>query len=449
MNPSLRDGVIEALSGSFDPENLESWRFAEGILPIFPLVRSLFSQNEVDTTLKLMLLHEVSRAGGRSSMDRIRALVSFLDPGRVDGLVRSLREGGWLELRASDDTYVPSIVGMNLLAILHAADLGNVSPANALARAARSAEFGAKLDGSSPALAFLLDNLTVLIEGNVDQARAVLQQGRPHRLVAWARQEHLSQLGTIREVLGTLQDRLDEASREFSRVTQLHIAMQELVRMHTGIHSRLREWNLERLHSTEGGYSLAQLAEAVLGTDERLFERALAEGIVGVPAPAASLCIDEVFARFHASRRRLPGQDEAWSYTPPEAPERETWTAASSDSAEALRLRLAALTAPLAPGNVLLPSDWLDAGCLHAEGLGAAAWQLAALCRLEAGGPVILLPGGGRLAVHVPHVFVDGVTVEGYLPALEAKGALVALPFGWMSAVRLEILESGDARARG
>lgn len=71
-----------------------------GILPAFRLVRSLFSQNELDTCLKLILLHEVLRAGGRSTLERIRSLTRFLDPDRVDGLVRSLREGGWLELRS-------------------------------------------------------------------------------------------------------------------------------------------------------------------------------------------------------------------------------------------------------------------------------------------------------------------------------------------------------------
>lgn len=134
----LHDDIAQALVGDVDPDRLEGYRFAVGILPVFKLIRALFSQNELDTCLKLMLLHELSSGGGRWSLERIRAGARFLDPSRIDALVRSLRDGDWLELRASDNTYVPSLVGVNLLSLLAAADLANLSPQNALARPPRT-----------------------------------------------------------------------------------------------------------------------------------------------------------------------------------------------------------------------------------------------------------------------------------------------------------------------
>ena len=37
--------------------------------------------------------------------------------------------------------------------------------------------------------------------------------------------------------------------------------MQEIIRLHTGIHNRLREWNLDRLYTAEAGYSVPELLE--------------------------------------------------------------------------------------------------------------------------------------------------------------------------------------------
>jgi hypothetical protein len=61
----------------------------------------------------------------------------------VEGLVRSLKDGDWLDLRESDHTYALSPHGLHLLSVLHAADFDNLAPANALARAAQNAAFGA------------------------------------------------------------------------------------------------------------------------------------------------------------------------------------------------------------------------------------------------------------------------------------------------------------------
>lgn len=79
---ALHEEVSQTLVGNVDPERLESYRFAQGILPVFDLIRALFSQSPLDTCLKLMLLHELSRAGGRSTA-RSGVLVSPL-PARQD-----------------------------------------------------------------------------------------------------------------------------------------------------------------------------------------------------------------------------------------------------------------------------------------------------------------------------------------------------------------------------
>ncbi len=436
---SLRDTLSQALVGDVDPERLEAFRFAAGILPVFELIRALFSQNELDTCLKLMVLHELSRAGGRSTMERIRAMAAFLDPGRVDGLVRSLKDGGWLELRGADNTYVPSLVGVNLLSLLAAADLGNLSPQNALARAAQNAEFGARLDGSRSPISLLLAQLHVLIEDRVEEARRVLQVGRPARMIQWAQGQHAAQIDTIRGVLHALSDRLDAASREVSSVVRLHEVMAELVRMHTSIHARLRDWNLERLYSSESGYSLSQLAEAVMGTEEAALEGILWRGVLQSPPLPLSLSTDELRARFHGARRRMVGAVEAFIYVPPAEVIAEPRVAAELDPAALLRARLGRLFEGRdAPLEI---EDWLTE-----SSFGEAAWQLLLLCRLEAEGPTFALPDGRRVVVRVPDHLARGVPAGTLLDWLTEQGALRGHGPARYSRISLHLSPPPDSR---
>jgi hypothetical protein len=74
-----------------------------------------------------MLLHELTRTAGRWSLERMRSHARFLDPSRVEGLVRSLKDGDWLDLRESDHTYALSPHGLHLLSVLHAADFDNLA----------------------------------------------------------------------------------------------------------------------------------------------------------------------------------------------------------------------------------------------------------------------------------------------------------------------------------
>lgn len=440
MTEDMAQKVSTELVGDAAPESLDAYRFAAGLLPAFGLVRALFSQSELDTVLKAMILFELSRAGGRFTLERIRSLAAFLPGERVDALVRSLREGGWLELRDADRSYALDPVGMQLLSLLYAADLGSLTPANAIARAAQNAEFGAKLDGSQAPLGFLLDNLRALLDDQVEQARQVLSRGRPFQMIAWSRQQHDLQLGTLRAVLDQLQDRLDAASRAFARVVRLHESMVQLVAMHTGIHARLREWNLERLYSSESGYSLHQLCEAALGAEDAALMAAWRQGIVQVPVRAPSLSTDEVLTRFHGARRRLQPEVESFEYAPPDTPPPEAFVAAAADPASALRARLTAAFAGRSPGDPPLHlADWLPEPQEADTALGEAAWQLANLCRLEADGPRVRLDDGRALLVRVPRMESQGLPPGAVLEGLEARGLLERLSWGWASAVELSV----------
>jgi hypothetical protein len=57
-------------------------------------------------------------------------------------------------------------------------------------------------------------------------------------MIDWSRREHRRQLETIQQVLTMLQERIDASSRAFHYVVRLHDAMQEIIRLHTGIHNR-------------------------------------------------------------------------------------------------------------------------------------------------------------------------------------------------------------------
>lgn len=430
--------VGEVLVSDVDPDKLEAFGFARGILPVFKLVRSLFSLDELDTCLKLMVLYELSRAGGRRfNLESIRRHVGFLEPSRTDGLVRSLYAGGWLRLRASDNAYGMTEEGLHLLGVLHAADMGSLNPANALARAAQNAAFGATLDGADGAAAYLLDQLLVLLENQVEEARHVLSMGRPYRLIAWSRGEHARQLEIIRGVLGALQEKMEAASREFSRIVRIHESMQEIVRAHGSIHSRLREWNLDRLHTSEAGYSISQLVEALLGADDRTLEAAVDEGIIQAPLLPPSLTTDEVCMRFHAARRTGAKENTTFVYEPPTMPAFEPWTAVELDPASSLRQRIAERFAHREEGAELVLEDWLEA-----NDLPEAAYEIATLCRLCNQGSTFHLDDGRLVALRIENSTAFEIPPRDLLDHLVAHGSLRALDAGLLTNLRLAIVPS-------
>lgn len=441
--------LSDALVAATDVDRIDAFAFARGILPAFGLVRVLFSSSEVDTCCKLMILFELSRASGRSDIARIRSLVSYLEPERVDALVRPLREGGWLDLRDTDSTYSLAPAAMNLLAVLHAADLGGLESANAMARAARNAEFAAQIGGSGEAASYLLDQLLVILEAQVDDAAAILRRGRPRELIAWSRRRHTHQLTTIREVLGSLQVRLDEASREFARVVRLHEAMQEIIRQHAGIHERLRDWNVERLFASDAGWSIPELIEAVVGADDVTLLRAPSEGGVQSRQLPRDLTTAEVRDRFHGARRKLQRDRATFRYAPPTAVEIEPHEAAGLDPAASLRKRLTLALVGREPGDAPVElEDWVE----ESE-FSAIAWDITVLSRLQA-----VAPGEGtrielddgrvcRLRLSTDHA--AGVHPDEVLDHLVAAGALRRLEGGWFARVQVELLAGEEGGIDG
>lgn len=432
----LADEVGQALVGDVDPQRLESFQFAVPIMPAFRLVRALFSQSEIDTCLKLMVLFELTRLGGRFSLDRIRAFCRFLDGDRVEGIVRSLREGAWLDLREVDHTYALSPSGVHLLTLLHAADFATLNPANALARAAQSAAFGVTLDGAGAGQAeYLLTQLLVLLENQVEEARLVLQLGRPYRLIEWNRREHGRQLETIQQVLNVLQERLDASSRAFAHVVRLHEAMQETVRLHGGINTRLRQWNLDRLYTAEAGYSVPELLETVLGADDRTLGTAVASGILQAPFLPPSLTFGELKERIHGARRKLPSQSEAFAYEQPPEPTVADWNPAETDAAAELRGHLTRLLRGRSARDGAVEIEvWR-----RDSTFSGTSWEMALLSRLEGGSTRVALDDGRAALVSLETPLPVKVPASQLLAWLEAHGGLRRLPDGWFARVQIAV----------
>ena len=424
----VEDQVAQALVGATEPDQLDSYRFAAGILPVFDLVKSLFSQNPVDTCLKLMLLFELTRTPGRFGIDMIRSRAAFLDPGRVDALVRSLRDGGWFDVRASDSTYVISPLGVQLLGLLHGADFGGLSPANVLARAAQNAAFAAGLDGAEGGIAYLLDQLMTLLDNQVEDARAALQRGRPFALIAWARNRHAHQNETIRHVLGELEKRLDAASADFGRIVELHGAMQRIVEMHRGIHERLRDWNLERLFTARAGYSIPELVEAVMALERgtSALDRVLDEGIVSIHELPPAVTTKDVRDRFQGVRRRQSLRPGDHRYSPPPPPTVQPWSAAEADPAVEMREHFTRVLAGRTPEDSPLEmEDWFPAGRFSTQ-----AYRLALLARLHTNGITVRLADGRTALLRVHSDPARDLPPGEVLDRLEALGVMRTLASG-------------------
>ena len=107
------DELLEGLAPGVGPERLPEWERAASVLPVFGLVRSLFSTSAVDTVLKLVVLLALAKVEGRFSRDRIRVLVPFVDERKLESIVTSLYGGGWLDLRRQDQSYRIAPIGLS------------------------------------------------------------------------------------------------------------------------------------------------------------------------------------------------------------------------------------------------------------------------------------------------------------------------------------------------
>lgn len=439
---ALQDELSDALAGGGSPEHLPAWPFARGVVPAIRLMRALVSTaSEVDSLLKLMLLFELARTPGRWAIEHIRAAAQFIDADRVDSLVRTLLDGGWLELRGADRTYRMSDTGLHLLQMLQVADFAGLALTNVVHRAALAAEFAARGQDGTDATVWLLEQLLVQLDDAVDEASRILRQGRAWELIAWSHRQHRQQLDTIRHVLGFLQERIDASAPQFMRIDRLHRAMQGIVKQHTGIHTRLRDWNLDRLYTSDAGYAVPELAEALLGAGTDDLALLLTSGVVQARVLPPDLTVAELKARLHGARRRLTAQDAEWRYEPPAEPDPEPFEAALIDPAAALRTRLTSLLADRHSTEPPLEvDDWLTPGTMP-EG----AWDLALLSLLEASGNPLELDDGQRATVSQSAIATVDVPLAGTLETLVERGLLHASAGSYFARVQIA-READDGR---
>jgi hypothetical protein len=235
-----------------------------------------------------------------------------------------------------------------------------------------------------------------------------------------------------------LQEHLDASSHAFHQVVRLHDAMQEIVRLHTGIHNRLREWNLDRLYTAEAGYSVPELLDAILGAEDTVLRSAVDDGIMQAPALPPTLTFDEVKERIHGARRKLPSQMEAYVYSAPELEPMQPWAAADLDPAAALRSRLTALFRDRTPADPPLELDvWAD------DRFPEATWRLALLSRLEAGDRRFALDDGRLADVELATPIPRGVGTLDLLAWLVEHEALRPLAGGLFARVKLRLADDG------
>jgi hypothetical protein len=386
--------LLDALASGVLPGQLPDWDRATSVLPVFDLCRSLFSTSPADTTLKLVILLALSKAEGRFSRERIRTLVPHLDPAKLDLLVTSLYKGGWLHLRATDNTYRVPPLAFLLLNLLVAANFVGQTPANMLVRAVETVAFGDRIDGESTG--HLLALLLAELETQAELARRVLAEGTPRQLIRFSRQEVRDQILHVGQVISTIEERIDASSGHFALLVRIHEALQAILRAHVGLGRRLAEWNLKRLETSEAGYSLTALSDAVLGSTEDEMIALVRDGVVRFPAPAVCLVTRRLLTRHRTTRPSLDRERAAFAYQPPPEPAVGEVALAEVDPLERLRERvLAAVEAGRSITEALLEDvdDFLD-----------AVYQLNLLARIEGRGPSeeVELALGIRIRLSIP-----------------------------------------------
>lgn len=367
------DELLDAMASGVLPEQLPDWDRAVTVLPAFPLFRSLFSSSPADTALKLVLLLALAKAEGRFTRERVRTLVPHLDSDKTDRLITSLYGGGWLQLRASDNTYRMPPMAFFLLNLVIASDFAGQTPANMLVRAVETVAFGDRIDSESTG--HLLAVLLAELETQAEHARRVLAEGTPRQLIRFSRQEVRDQILHVSQVISAIEARTDASSDYFARLVRIHEALQGILRAHEGLGRRLAEWNLKRLETSEGGYSLAALGDAILGADDRELRGLVRDGIVHPPAPAVGLVTRRLLTRHRTTRPQLAQEREAFEYSAPPEPEIAELTLTDVDPLERVRERLARA---VAEGRSLTEALLEDA-----QDFNDAVFQLTLLARLE------------------------------------------------------------------
>jgi len=440
----LREGLAPGVS----PANVDGLEEAEGILAVARLARSLFSTSPASTVLKLVVLFQLARADGRFSRERIRSLNRSIAEDRLDAIVTSLHEGGWLELRDVDRTYRVSALAQYFLSVLRAAGFGGQSSANLLIRAAETLRFGAAVDAGSEAR--LLGLLLAQTEAVADRARETLRSGRPRDLMRFSREEVRSQLEHVDQVLTTLEERFMQSPALFERIVRIHEAMQTILRAHKGLQDRLAEWNLKTLETAGAGYSLTALCDAVMGASDQELQEAVQSSAVSLPGPVVAFSTEDAITRSLTSRVAARSAREAFVYEPP--PEAQTSLLRLEDVDPVARLRsaLRELSAQLSPDESAPAMAWIMA---NAVDFADAVFLLNLLARLEGQSSPGIEVGGVLLRPETvdadPEAWRD-LDPAAAIDALVRLGVLAQVPGkGIHSEVRLRRVAEGGGNPNG
>lgn len=391
--------LLDALASGVLPEQLPDWARAKTVLPVFQLCRTLFSTSAADTALKVVLLLSLATAEGRFSRERVRTLVPHLDSDKADKLLTSLYQGGWLELRASDHTYRMPPLAFFLLNLLVASDFAGQTPANMLVRAVETVAFGDRIDRDSTG--HLLAVLLAELETQAEHARRVLAEGTPRQLIRFSRQEVRAQILHVSQVVSAIEERTEASSDHFARLVRIHEALQDILRAHEGLGRRLAEWNLKRLETSSGGYSLAALGDAILGASEEELRALVATRVVHPPASAVGLVTRRLLTRYKTTRPGLKKEREAFVYEAPPEPDVGQVALDEVDPVQRLRERLAEA---LAQGRSLA-----DALLDDIEDFNDAVYHLTLLARMEGRSPddALELAPGIQIRLSAPAVDAD------------------------------------------
>lgn len=416
MLPELdQDELLDALAGGVLPEQLPDWDRAVTVLPVLPLCRALFTSSPADTALKLVLLLSLAKAEGRFTRERVRTLLPHLDSDKTDRLLTSLYQGGWLHLRASDNTYRMPPLAFFLLNLLVASDFAGQTPANMLVRAVETVAFGDRIDHDSTG--HLLAVLLAELETQAEHTRRILAAGKPRQLIRFSRQEVRAQILHVSQVISAIEERTDTSSDHFARLVRIHEALQDILRAHEGLGRRLAEWNLKRLETSEGGYSLAALGDAILGASDDEILALVRQQVVHAPAPAVGLVTRHLLTRHRTTRPSLKMERDAFVYKRPPEPELEEIALTEIDPVQRLRERL---SRALEEGRSLSEALFEDT-----TDFNDAVFQVTLLARLEGGSCEDLeVAPGIRIRLDAP--VVDADTLRG-LTTTQALDRLVSL----------------------
>lgn len=301
-----------------------------------------------------------------------------------------------------------------------------------LVRSAEAMAFGDSVDHSGATTSHLMGMLLADLETQAELAGEIIRRGRPRQLVRFSREQVREQVARVTQVLAVLEERLDEASTHFGRVVRVHEAMQGILRAHEGISRRLAEWNLRRLETTDAGYSLTALCEAVLGASAEELESVIETRILVPPVRAAALSTDEVMTRWSTARHHRREGRRPFVYEPPAEPPLEALRPEQVDPVARLRSALLERAAGLDEGESLSLADWLGDEEL-ARDFTDAVFQLNLLSRIQGQDDDGALDLGRGVRVAVDAEALEAGTApagapEGVLAELTRQGLLVRLP---------------------